>query len=1678
MPAAGGPPATLVELLAERARQDPGRVAYRFLANGEEEVESLSLGELDAGARRIAAELIGRGLAGERVLLLYPPGLGFVQAFLACLYARAVAVPAYPPQSERGLPRLVAMVRDAAPRGVLSPAGELSLARARDGARGELTGLEWVATDGLTGPVPAPGPGPRPDDLAFLQYTSGSTSTPKGVMVTHANLMDNEAVIRRAFGMQASDVVVGWLPLYHDMGLIGNVIQPLYSGASCVLMSPVAFLQQPRRWLAAIDRYRGTVSGGPNFAYDLCLRRLAPAARAGLDLSSWRVAFNGAEPIRAGTLAAFAAGFAPQGFRSRAFFPCYGLAEATLFVSGTGAGAGSHVLAAEGGPARVSSGAVAWGPEVRVVDPQTALPRAEGEEGEIWVRGGSVAAGYWGRPQASAATFGARLADGDGPFLRTGDLGFLVAGELFVTGRSKDLLIVRGRNHHPQDVELTAERASAALRPGCGAAFAIEPEDGEGAERVVLVFEVDRHSDQPIEVVAQAVRAAVAEEHELRLAELVLIRASTLPKTSSGKVQRHACRELYRRGELAVVGASRAPQAEELAAPPAAQPLSPEELASLAGEALQPGLERHLAARLVSLVGEPPAGYLDLPLASLGLDSLAAVELQHRLELDLGAAPGLDEVLAGANVRELAAGLAARLAARREAPTEAPTAEAVAVASTRSGAAAKRAPATAGQASLWYVEQLAPGRAVYNLPVACRLGAGVSPQALTRAWRELVARHPALRTTFREEADGLWLEEHGELVADLEALPSPASEEGLAAVLAAAAWEPFDLAAGPPARLRTLALADGGTLALFVVHHAVADFWSLTVLLRELAALLAAAPGVALGAVELPPPGPSPLGLAARERQRLAGAEAAALWSYWQARLTPLPPGLDLPLDRPRPARLSFAGATLARPLPPVVARAAAALARRQAATPFAVLFAATVAWLGRLAGARRLAVGTPAASRAAAELATTVGYLVNPLVLVEELAPSEAFTALVERVRGTVLGALAHQGLPFPVLAERLGGPRDPSRSPLFDVLFVLDRSPLAAAPGLARLAAGLAGPAVEVEGLVLAPVALPSRRAAFDLTVRLVETGDGLAAVLNYATDLFDATTVERWLGAFEVLLSGALADPTVAVGHLTLLSASQREQLLALAEGGEVADPGALLPALFAGQAAASPEAVALWDRAEQLSYGELARRVGKVAAGLRAAGVGPEVRVAVEMERTVALPTALLAVLSAGGATVPVDPAYPAARREFMLADSGAHLVVSDERFAGLLAAASAGETSAVPLLAANLATLIYTSGSTGTPKAVAVTHGSLAALLGWAAGAYSDAEIAVVLASTSVCFDISAFELYVPLTRGGRVVMAANVLELGELPAAGSLTLVNTVPSPFAEVLRAGVLPPSLVTVNLAGEPLPAALAAGIYTQGRVSRVLDLYGPSEDTVFSTWAEVPRPAGGEAGAKPLIGRPLPGTRALVLEPLTGPQGANLALLGVPGELFLAGAGLARGYLGRPGLTASRFVPCPSLWASEPGERLYRTGDLVRQLPDGSLDYLGRLDQQVKLRGFRLELGEIEAALARHPAVVEAAVAVQASPDGEPQLVAYWCQRPEAATPAAGELAEHLRQRLPAFAVPGHLRAGRPGSGAALGRRRDPRECLRGAPRGARHRHGALVLRAWRPLAPRHPPGVAGA
>ncbi len=1599
---------SLVDLLELRAAHEGGDAAFTFLLDGEKTEKAINYRELDSQARAIAVRMLELAQSGDRALLLYAPGVEFLPAFFGCLYAKVIAVPAHPPHRNRNLLRLLAIIRDAQPKLILTTAGLLVKIRAAMAEFGELSGIEVVATDEV--PHNCAQEYSRPaverDTVAFFQYTSGSTKTPKGVMLTHENLLHNAAAVYHAVGQSPDDSYVSWLPVFHDMGFMAGVLQPLYVGSPCVQMSPAAFLENPARWLKAISRYKATTSGAPNFAYELCVNKIPEAEKVQLDLSTWAVAFNGAEPIRAETIERFTAAFTPYGLRKSVLYPCYGLAEATLMVSGGHRTAnpitrGFEKKSLENHQINLSNeslssntlvgcGASLPDQKIAIVDPQRL--RITKEIGEIWVKGPSVAQGYWNNPEETAHTFHAYIEEnGDGPYLRTGDLGFIHEGELFVTGRIKDLLIFRGRNHYPQDIEITVEHCDPILHSGCSAAFSV---DFNGEERLVVVQEAANRKDNDLSMTIQRIRQAIAEVHEITPCAVVLIRTSTIPKTSSGKIQRRACKQDFLSKRLNVIKEWSEEETEE-----AASPLAPIE-----------NRTAWLIAKIARKLGADPA-HVDIhqPLTAYGLDSLTAIELAHDLQAEFGVHVKWADLFEGLTIAEIL---------NRVEPAQEP-----AVAEDQD-----IYPLSNGQKALWFIQRMVPGSAAYNICRAVRITSPINVTALHDSFQTLVKRHPGLRTVFFEaenqpkqlvQARGKVFFQH------VDARRWNDSE--LADMLLEESHRAFDLSSGPVFRVHLVSRSEKDHILHVAVHHIVADFWSLAVLLDEVGKLYQAYSRNT--DAQLQPVNHSYADWVLWQQRQMSGAEGERLWSYWKQELSGEISPLSLPVDRPRPRVQTFPGSSLTFTLNKKITQKLKEFSVQKQATLFVTLLGGLHVFLHRITGQKQIVVGSPTTGRPRVEFANVVGYFVNPLPLRASFTERRTFSHFHAEFRKTVTAAFAHDLYPFSLMVENLGIARDFSSSPVFQTMFVFQKARGNDSGDFVKLALAEPGARMKLGELQVESFPLEEKTAQFDLTLSMGESEEGLFGSWQYNSDLFERATVERWADCFNVLLESIVAAPEKLVSELPIIPESARRQLLA--EFNQTAlnyDQQECLHQRIEQQAAITPDKTAIiWNQTET-SYRDLDILANAIAIHLHNLGLNAGDSAGICMRRSPTMLAAMLGVWKAGAAYVPLDPQYPEERLNLMLADAGAKFVLTEEELRSKVETSSATvvcidksqfakdrlDTLRVKVSSQQMAYLIYTSGSTGVPKGVMLSHRNALSFATWAQKTFSEEEFNGILATTSICFDLSIFELWVTLSCGGTIILANDILQwwesLRDEPSSQNrVKMVNTVPSAIARLIQRGRLPQSICTVNLAGEALKESLATEIYAAGNVKNVNNLYGPTETTTYSTWTTVVK------DQKVTIGRGIANTQVYVLD-----GELELVPQGVVGELYIAGAGLAHGYWKHPYLTAERFLPNP--FDSVGGGRMYRTGDVARWGTHGELEYMGRTDQQVKIRGYRIELEEIASALSSHSDVYESVVVVKEQA-GDMRLAAYVSMRSGAAV-TNSVLKEHLEKRLPRYMVPSSI------------------------------------------------------
>ncbi len=1197
-------------------------------------------------------------------------------------------------------------------------------------------------------------------------------------------------------------------------------------------------------------------------------------------------------------------------------------------------------------------------------------PVARGERGELWVGSDGVARGYLGRPDLTAerfvpdpfsATPGARL-------YRTGDLGrHLPEGGLEYLGRADFQVKIRGHR-----IELGEVEAALLAHPGIREAVAVAREDAPG-DRCLVAY-----------VVGEADPADLRSFLSRRLPEPMvpswIVRLEALPLTPNGKVDRAA---------LPAPALDRDADFEPPATP----------------------MEELLAGIWAEVMGLPRVGRHD-SFFELGGHSLIAARVVARLQALLRLEVPVRALFRHPTLAEL--GRAVEAIVRAGAPGElppllpAPREEAL--------------PLSFAQQRLWFLDQMEPGNPAFNVPLAVRLRGALHRGALAAGLREVVRRHEVLRTTFAmrngqvaqrvHPADAAWDPEP--VVVDLAALPEGSREAALPRLVAAEARHRFDLGRGPLGRATLLRLGAEEHVLLLTLHHIVADAWSMEILVREVSALYAAA---LRG--EPSPLQPLPVQYADFARWQRSWLDGEALESrlaYWRRRLDDLPPVLHLPLDRPRAAAQSWRGASRPLAVPPEIGRALRRVAREEKVTLFMLLAASLQTLLARSTNETDIVLGTPVSGRGRLETEGLIGFFVNALVLRGDLSEAASFRELLAATREVCVEAYAHQDLPFERLVQDLRPERSLAHAPLFQVLLVMEgpRAPLA------------------LPGLAAELLAIPSLTAKLDLTLALEEQGDALVGGLEYSAGLFDAATIDRLARHFEALLAAVAARRDQPLFEIPLILGAERQQAVVEWQGPAGGyDTEVCLHELFAAQTRRTPGAPAALSDEEELSYRELDSWADGVAHRLVALGVRPGVRVGLCLEPSLALLAGLLGVLKAGGAYVPLDPGYPEDRLAYMLADAGVRLVLTEREdwpwlrgrdVQGIgVAAARADAAAAAPAVAVDprdLAYVIYTSGSTGRPKGVMVPHRAIANRLLWMHEDWPLETADRVLQKTPVSFDASIWEIFAPWLAGARVVMAQpgghrDTAYLARTVAAREITVLQLVPSllrAFLDEPEAGLCA-SLRRIFCGGEALQAPLRDRLAERLPGVELHNLYGPTEAAIDASHHACR--AGRSDGLIP-IGRPVSNAEVLLLD-----RGLEPAPIGVPGELYIGGAGLARGYLGRADLTAERFVPHP--FAAMPGERLYRTGDVARHTAGGLVEFLGRTDHQVKLRGLRIELGEIESVLASHPGLREGAV-VLGRLGGEPALIGY-------AVPAGEGLdldgvRRSMAARLPEHMVPAVL------------------------------------------------------
>lgn len=1577
---------TIVDLLEVLNEIQPNDTAYQFYTDSKLNSQTIDYHSLRLKAITIAAALKAQGMnQGDRALLIYPPGLDLIAAYYGCLYAGVISVPVYPPMNPKLVAKLNYIVGDSKPSALLATGSfkeQVASMSSTFPSKLAILFTDEIESIAISSDLPEI----NRNTLAFLQYTSGSTSQPKGVMVSHGNLLHNIRLIAEAYNFEMLQNFVSWLPPYHDMGLISGILSPLIKGMPALLMSPLAFLKDPLMWLKVISQHEDVMSGAPNFAFNYCIARINDQQKAELDLSSWRVCYNGAEPIRKATLEHFVAAFQKCGLQKKAIYPSYGMAEATLYVSAnnefdkhefveisTEALRNNFISFEINNPTDCSTitSCGKMSQEVKIVNPDSLEDLPENSIGEIWVNSGSVCLGYWNKPELTETVFHAQIANAtdEKRYLRTGDLGFIHDNQLYVTGRIKDLIIVHGKNYYPQDIEYIVEHSHPMIRKSCSIAFSVEVKN---EERLVIVCETEKN-EHPSEwqIIIDAICDALAQETELVAYSIVFLSSHSLPKTTSGKVQRQPCKKAWLEGKLNSTYSWNAPFFNDEEEQPV-QSVSIDSEADELTEWILAWISRHNHQARATLSA-------NRPFIEYGLDSIAIIHFVHDLNEYTGLVvdPGLVwEYQSPDKLAEYINSNQDKLP--KLANTEIIPADTIRL--------------SPGQERLWFMQQLEPQSTAFNIGCAFKLQGDIDVKQFEESCRSVINKHQVLNTAvpiiegrpvpvIQKEMNDVFLSTR---LTDVQ----PAIIEG---ILATETMKPYDLSEGSLFRLRLYRLNDNESIFLIAAHHIVCDGWSVSVFMRDL-----------LHHYEkktdhLASQNIQYYDFSNWQHQQLKSAANNEVLSYWKNYLENTPTYLPLPLDNQRTPDLLASIKTHQFSLPEGLAVEVDKFSQNEGITPFILFFTAFELLLSHYSNQKDLVIGIPVNGRTHTGTRNVIGFFVNTLPIRVMVDSDEQIDHLLQKNKATLNACYQHQNIPLMQLLSQLDIERDLSHEPLFQVLFVMQNMYPETLHG-----EKLNGKLQWTE----------SGRLSYDLTLEVVpktsESGQDYQLSIKYNEHLFNLSTIVNMTGHLNSLISGIVKKKSPNALQIPMITDDEKDKIL---RRWNEQSNDYLMHGMFEKQVMRTPDNCAVVVDGETITYQQLNKKANKLANYLRTVDIGPDTIVAISLPRSIDLVVSILAVLKSGAAYLYIDPANPAARTQEILTDSAAKFTIRELNWEQYQSFPDTNPSLAID--SKSLAYVLYTSGSTGRPKGVLIEHESICNHLHW----YASTPIAVdkFLHLFSFSFDGAVAALWWPLVKGAAVYIPGNLQKpkepIQDMISKEGITALHVTPGLLEGLLATAADFSAVKDIILAGEPFNVTLLNKIKQIFDLKRthIWNLYGVSECAVISSCYQV---SGNENRTIP-IGKPVSDTTFYVLNEHLDPVPA-----GITGELYIGGSSLARSYLNRPELTAEKFVLVTI--PGQPEQRLYKTGDWVRWNADGDLEYVGRTDNQVKLRGYRIELGEIESTLGNYPGIKEATVVIKERPSGQKCLVAYLVTS-NGIQLKVDDIKFHLINHLPDYMIP---------------------------------------------------------
>ncbi len=1439
----------------------------------------------------------------------------------------------------------------------------------------------------------------QPDDTAFIQFSSGSTGDPKGVIITHRNVLVNLTSVIEWTNIGSDDSGLNWMPLTHDMGLIGTHIKGMLACINQYNIQTQLFIRHPTLWLQKASEHKVTLMYSPNFGYRHFLKFFNADIKKDWDLSNVRFIYNGAEPISMDLCNEFLDLMEQYGLKRNAMYPVYGLAEGTIAVTfpnpgeeiksfcfnrnnlGTGDTVVETVKDDSKGVTFVDVGYPIYNCRIRICD-MSNMDLGENRIGHIQIQGGNVTKGYHNN---DIATKHAVTSDG---WLNTGDLGLLRNGRLIITGRAKDIIFMAGQNYYSHDIERVAESVDG-MELGKVVAIGVHNQIKKCDELVLFVL-FKQKAENFIHLVKE-LKSRINREIGIEVSEVIPVKS--IPKTTSGKVQRYKLRDRYASGEFDAIRS-------ELAL------LMDNELNNRKIDLPKNETEEKLVALWSELLETQKVGTHE-NFFTLGGDSLRVTQLISRIKNVFGVELEQTDIFENPDIVSLAVDIkkhAKKVEKNRDIIKQ-------------ENIENHMLPLSFSQRRLWFLDRLNEGSPQYNLHTALRLRGDLDKESLEKSLNEIMDRHKILKMSFREENGQPVQVLNQEIklrlpLVDLREIPEAERERIAAEHAGEEAAKVFELDKAPLIRAKLLCLDNDEHVLVMVVHHIIFDGWSFGIFLKEMVnyyELFRTGKGQSLSEPEV-----QYSDFAYWQTKNQNNGLLENQLKYWKNKLSADIPALNLPVDRQRPAVQTYNGAKFIGSIPPVLARKLKKLAGKENSTLFMVLLAAFNVLLHRYTGQEDIVVGSPVANRNRKDIEDVIGFFTNNLILRSNFTGKTSFLELLQKVKTTTMEAYSNQDVPFEKIVEGLHVKRDMSRNPLFQVLFGLQNTHVSL-EGFSEISASI--------------IDTDNGFARFDLALDIREVGEGLAADFEYNTDLFYADTIKRMAGHYRQLLESIAQNPEKEVGRLEILTIDEVNTIVKKWNSTEVSYGD--IPSwtrLFEEQVKRNPKALAVIDKEQSLTYGELNSCANKLAHYLASKGVGPETVVGVYLDRTAKMLITLLGIHKAGGAYLPLDPIFPKERLKYMQEDAKIEFVLSESGLEGTLPQNASQvicldrewetishfseENPETKNNGENLAYLIYTSGSTGNPKGVQIEQHALVNFLLSMAEKTGLKESDTLLAVTTLSFDIAGLELFMPLTSGAGIVLAGRdeVIDgrkLMVLLHKHSISIMQATPATWRLMIEDGWKGTKGLKVLCGGEALPGELAKQLLK--RCDMLLNVYGPTETTIWSTIAKLEHETDIIT-----VGKPIANTQIYVLD-----ESMNPVPIGIPGELYIGGDGLARGYLNQPRLTEEKFVENP--FSEETGARLYKTGDTVKFRSDGNLEFLGRNDHQVKIRGFRIELGEIENKLNLTEGVRQSIVIAKETAPGEKTLVAYIIPKDEKSVIASEDLRSSIREKLPDYMVP---------------------------------------------------------